>query len=111
MSHTNYLIMLQGPINEKGRLLLHPFGDGMSHCVVGLGASGTVLHAVFIIHILLSCPETEKVENHTQTFWCVCYFNSLKKKKKKNGKPEIASMCMVSYHLLFNCLAIKIHYL
>lgn len=58
--------MLQGSINEKGRLLLHPLRDGMSHCVVGLGASGTVLHAVFIIHVLLSCPEIEKVENRAQ---------------------------------------------
>lgn len=63
--------MLQGPINKKSRLLLHPLRDGMSHCVVGLGASGTVLHAIFIIHVLLSCPETEKVENHTQIIRCM----------------------------------------
>lgn len=43
--------MLQGPIEEEGRLFLHPFRDGMGHCEVGLGAPGTVLHAVLIVHV------------------------------------------------------------
>lgn len=31
-----YLVMLQGAVNEEGRLLLYPLRDGVSHRVVGL---------------------------------------------------------------------------
>lgn len=55
--------MLQGPVDEEGGLLLHPLRDGMGHRVVGLGAPGTVLHAVLIIHVLLRCPGTESGES------------------------------------------------
>ena len=71
--------MLQGPIDEEGRLLLHPLRDGVGHRVVGLGAPGTVLHAVLIVHVLLSCPGPEKVEGHTQRSWCM------------NGEPKTAA--------------------
>lgn len=63
---TSYLIMLQGPINEEGGLLLHALGDGMGHCVVGLGAPGAILHAVLVVHVLLGRPETQRAENHPQ---------------------------------------------
>lgn len=35
----------------------------MGHRVVGLRPSGTVLHAVFIVHILFRSPEEDKVES------------------------------------------------
>lgn len=97
-NHANYLIMLQGAIDEQGRLLLHPLRDGVSHGVVGLGAPGTVLHAVFIIHVLLGCPETEKVESQAQIIWCM------------NGEPKIAAIGMACSSPT-SCLAVKIDYL
>lgn len=75
--------MLQGPVNEEGRLLLHPLGDGMGHRVVGLRAPGTVLHAVLIVYVLLGRPETEEAENHPQLTWC------------RNGRPTTAAVSMV----------------
>lgn len=58
-----YLVMLQGAVNEEGRLLLYPLRDGVSHCVVGLWPPGTVLHAVFVVHILFRSPEEDKAES------------------------------------------------
>lgn len=90
---SGYLVVLQGPVDEEGRLLLHPLGDGVGHCVVGLGASGTALHAVLIIHVLLGCPGAETVEDHAQTSGCMCfYFDPF---KKMNGKPKIAAASTV----------------
>lgn len=66
----------------------------MSHCVVGLGASGTALHAVFIIHVLLGCPETEEVESQAQDFWCTCFY-FVPFKTKVNGRPNTAAVSVV----------------
>lgn len=85
-----YLVVLQGPVDEEGGLLLHPLGDGVGHRVVGLGASGTALHTVLIVHVLLGRPGTETGEAHAQTSGCVCfYFHPF---KKMNGKPKIAEV-------------------
>lgn len=75
--HTTYLVVLQGAINEEGRLLLHPLGDGVSHRVVGLGPSGTVLHAVLVVHILFRSPEEDKVGS-PQTYLGLCATSSIR---------------------------------
>lgn len=91
---SHYLIVLQGPVNEEGRLLLHPLGDGVGHSVVGLGAPGTALHAVFIIHVLLSCPETQEVENQAEEFWYMCFY-FIPFKTKINVRPNKAAVSTV----------------
>lgn len=45
----------------------------MSHRVVGLGASGTVLHAVFVVHVLFGSPGEARAERPPERFESVCY--------------------------------------